>query len=79
MTAATAASARLKDRIALVTGGCSGIGLATVERFVTEGAKVVIADVQDDKGAGLEARFEGQVKSQQTVKESMLGLLDLAP
>lgn len=62
MTAATGASGRLRDRIALVTGGCSGIGLATVERFVAEGAKVVIADVQDDKGAGLVARFSGEVK-----------------
>ena len=33
---------RIQDRVAVITGGCSGIGLATVERFVTEGAKVVI-------------------------------------
>lgn len=52
-------SGRLKNRIALITGGCSGIGLATVERFIAEGAKVVVADVQDDKGASLQARFPG--------------------
>lgn len=51
---------RLEGKIALVTGGCSGIGLATVERFVAEGAKVVVADLQDDKGKGLEARFPGR-------------------
>jgi NAD(P)-dependent dehydrogenase (short-subunit alcohol dehydrogenase family) len=34
----------------VVTGGCSGIGLATVERFVEEGAKVVIGDIDDERG-----------------------------
>ncbi|MES2032879.1 MAG: glucose 1-dehydrogenase [Pseudomonadota bacterium] len=51
---------RLEGKIALITGGCSGIGLATVERFIAEGAQVVIADLQDDKGAGLEQRFGGR-------------------
>lgn len=52
---------RLENKTALVTGGCSGIGLATVERFVAEGAKVVVADLQDEKGQSLEARFPGDV------------------
>jgi NAD(P)-dependent dehydrogenase (short-subunit alcohol dehydrogenase family) len=48
---------QLEGKVALITGGCSGIGLGTVELFVAEGAKVVVADVQDEKGAMLERRF----------------------
>ena len=40
---------RLDGKVAVVTGGASGMGAATVRRFVAEGAKVVIADLQEDK------------------------------
>ncbi|ACG79900.1 2,5-dichloro-2,5-cyclohexadiene-1,4-diol dehydrogenase [Phenylobacterium zucineum HLK1] len=53
---------RLEGKVAVVTGGVSGIGLGTVELFVGEGAKVVAADIQDEKGAMLEQRFPGQVR-----------------
>jgi NAD(P)-dependent dehydrogenase (short-subunit alcohol dehydrogenase family) len=41
---------RLDGRVAVVTGGCSGIGLATVRRFAEEGARVVIGDLDDTRG-----------------------------
>lgn len=53
---------RLEGKIALITGGVSGIGLGTVELFVAEGARVVAADLQDEKGAMLEKRFPDTVR-----------------
>jgi len=44
---------KLDGKVAVITGGASGIGDATVRLFVQEGCRVVIADVQDDRGARL--------------------------
>lgn len=43
-------TARLRDRVAIVTGGASGIGLATARRFAAEGARVVVADLDPESG-----------------------------
>ena len=53
---------RLDGKVAVITGGCSGIGLGTVELFVAQGACVVAADMQAEKGAMLERRFPDKVR-----------------
>ncbi len=53
---------RLRDKVAVITGASSGIGLGTVELFVSEGARVLAADIDAESGRDLERRFNGQVK-----------------
>jgi NAD(P)-dependent dehydrogenase (short-subunit alcohol dehydrogenase family) len=50
-------SSELAGRVAIVTGGASGLGRGIVERFVEEGASVVIADVDADAGKALAAEL----------------------
>jgi len=49
---------RFDGRVALVTGGASGIGKATARRIAAEGGAVVIADLQDEAGAGVVAEIQ---------------------
>ena len=53
---------RVDGKVALVTGGASGIGRACAEILTREGAAVVISDLQDDKGRALAAELGGKVR-----------------
>ena len=50
---------RLKDKVAIVTGGAAGMGASTSRIFAREGAKVIIADVADKAGAALANEIGG--------------------
>ena len=79
----------LEGKVAVVTGGASGIGEGTVRLFVAEGAKVVIADMQEARGSTLadelgdaalfqqvEVRQEDQVKAAVDLALDKWGRLD---
>lgn len=71
----------LAGKVAVVTGGSGGIGRATVELFVAEGAKVVIADVDDAAGAALAAGLGGHavyLRTDVAVREQIQAAIDLA-
>jgi NAD(P)-dependent dehydrogenase (short-subunit alcohol dehydrogenase family) len=53
---------KLEDRVAVVTGAASGIGLALAERFAVEGMKVVMADVEADALAGAVAAIRSTAR-----------------
>jgi len=56
----------LAGRVAIVTGGASGLGRAVVERFVEEGARVVVADVDTEAGKALATDLGAPVAFQPT-------------
>jgi NAD(P)-dependent dehydrogenase (short-subunit alcohol dehydrogenase family) len=81
--------AELEGKVAVITGGASGIGEASVRLFVNEGARVVIADMQQERGEALaaelgdnavfvacEVRQEDQVKSAIDAAVNTWGRLD---
>jgi NAD(P)-dependent dehydrogenase (short-subunit alcohol dehydrogenase family) len=57
---------------ALVTGGASGLGAATVRRLASAGAHVVIADLQDDKGEALAAEVGGVYQHTDVTREDQV-------
>lgn len=60
---------RLKDKVCIITGGGSGIGLATVQRFMAEGASVAALDVDSDRAAksGAQLSLTCDVTDEQSV------------
>ena len=50
---------QLKDKVALITGAASGIGKEMAIEYAKQGAKVVIADLNDDLGAQLAEELGG--------------------
>ena len=72
---------RLAGRVAVITGGASGIGAATVRRFVAEGASVVVSDVQVDEGTALCAQLGSQtrfIRTDVTQEDDVANAVDLA-
>jgi NAD(P)-dependent dehydrogenase (short-subunit alcohol dehydrogenase family) len=70
---------RLVDRVAVVTGGASGIGLATARRFAAEGAHVVIGDVDPSSGKAAADEVGGLfVQVDVTSPEQVTALFDAA-
>ncbi len=66
---------RLQDRVTVISGGGSGIGLATARRFAAEGARVVVADVAVEAGNAAAAEVDGTFVACDVSDESQVAAL----
>ncbi len=66
---------RLAGRVAVITGGGSGIGLATARRFAAEGARVVIGDVDRAAGEAAAAEVDGMFVAVDVTDEAQVDAL----
>lgn len=70
---------KLDGKVGVITGGCSGIGLATARKFVAEGAKVVIGDLDEVNGPRIAEELDGVfVKVNVTDQEQVENLFKVA-
>ncbi|WP_395620404.1 SDR family oxidoreductase [Sphingorhabdus sp.] len=72
---------RLENKVAVITGGAMGIGAATASRFIKEGCKVVIGDIQRGPGEAFAAQFGDQAAfavCDVTKEDDVAALVDLA-
>lgn len=72
---------RLDGKVAIVTGGASGIGEGTVQLFAEEGARVVVADIQDERGQALVESIGGDtsyVRANVAVEAEVRGMVEHA-
>jgi NAD(P)-dependent dehydrogenase (short-subunit alcohol dehydrogenase family) len=70
---------RLQDRVVVVTGGGSGIGLASTRRLAAEGARVVVGDIDEAAGAAAAKEVDGLfVPVDVAVEDQVVALFDAA-
>jgi NAD(P)-dependent dehydrogenase (short-subunit alcohol dehydrogenase family) len=70
---------RLQDRVAVVTGAGSGIGLATARRFASEGAHVVCVDIDEAAGQAAAVATKGMfVRADVTVEADVIAMYETA-